>query len=45
MNCVITTSGYTEDEDFTSALAVYPELGDPPGPHVVLNDLLRLCGH
>ena len=45
MNCVITTSGYTEDEDFTGALAVYPELGDPPGPHVVLNDLLRLCGH
>mgnify|MGYP001548356609 CR=1 FL=1 len=44
MNCVITTSRYTEDEDFTGALAVYPQLGDPPDAHVTLNDFRRLCG-
>jgi HAD superfamily hydrolase (TIGR01509 family) len=43
MNCVITTSTYTADEDFTGALRVFPELGDPPGPRVTLSDLVRLC--
>jgi HAD superfamily hydrolase (TIGR01509 family) len=39
MKCVITQSAYTVDEDFSEAAAVYPELGDPPGDHVTLNDL------
>ncbi|HXK60412.1 MAG TPA: HAD family hydrolase [Acidobacteriota bacterium] len=41
MRCVITISGYTADEDFTEADAVFPELGDPPGPVVTLNDLIK----
>jgi beta-phosphoglucomutase-like phosphatase (HAD superfamily) len=41
LNCVITTSTYTEAEDFAEAVAVYPELGDPPAPHVTLSDLQR----
>jgi HAD superfamily hydrolase (TIGR01509 family) len=39
--CVITTSTYTTAEDFDQAVAVYPELGDPPVAHVTLNDLQR----
>ena len=39
LTCVITTSTYTEAEDFADAVAVYPELGDPPEPHVTLSDL------
>lgn len=39
MSCVVTQSTYTVDEDFTEAAAVYPELGDPPGRHVTLDDL------
>ena len=41
MRCVITQSAYTIEEDFSEAAAVYPELGDPPGPHVTLGDLRR----
>jgi HAD superfamily hydrolase (TIGR01509 family) len=37
--CVITTSTYTATEDFAQAIAVYPELGDPPVQHVTLSDL------
>ena len=40
--CAITTSTYTVSEDFGQAAAVYPELGDPPVPHVSLSDLRRL---
>ncbi len=39
MHSLITTNGYTEAEDFMGALAVVPELGDPPGEHVALEDL------
>ncbi len=39
MHCVVTQSAYTVEEDFSEAAAVYPELGDPPGKHVTLNDL------
>jgi len=39
MRCIITVSGYTADEDFTEADAVFPELGDPPGPFVTLRRL------
>ncbi len=42
MRCVITKSAYTEDEDFTEAAAVYPELGDPPASVVTLDDLRRV---
>jgi len=41
--CVVTTSGYTGEEDFGEADAVYPELGDPPGSCVTLDDLKALC--
>ena len=30
--CVVTTSSYTQDEDFTGAALVVTTLGDPPGP-------------
>ncbi len=42
MACVITQSAYTAAEDFSEAAAVYPELGDPPGPHVTLGELRQL---
>jgi HAD superfamily hydrolase (TIGR01509 family) len=41
LTCVITTSTYTVTEDFAHAVAVHPELGDPPAPHVTLSDLQR----
>lgn len=43
MTCVITQSAYTVDENFEEAADVYPELGDPPGSHVTLNDLCNAC--
>ena len=43
MPCLITTSAYTRDEDFTGAAKVVPELGDPPNPHVTLADLAALA--
>ena len=39
---LITTSTYTKDEDFTGALQVVPELGDPPNVRITLGDLERL---
>ncbi len=42
MYCIITTNGYTADEDFSEADAVYPELGDPPGCFVRLEDIQQL---
>ena len=36
MYCVVTTNGYTEDEDFSEADLVVPELGDPPDVKVDL---------
>ncbi len=43
MTCLVTTSAYTVHEDFSGAARVVPELGDPPGPHVSLNDLRALA--
>jgi HAD superfamily hydrolase (TIGR01509 family) len=40
--CLITTSTYTIDEDFTEADKVVSELGDPPGIQVTLADLAEL---
>lgn len=42
MRCLITTSAYTLDEDFTGAAKVVPELGDPPKVRVTLKDLQAL---
>ncbi len=44
MKCLVTTSAYTADEDFTGAARVVPELGDPPGAHLRLADLRALAG-
>lgn len=43
MCCVITTNGYTADEDFSEAEAVYAELGDAPNVRVTLEDLKRIA--
>jgi beta-phosphoglucomutase-like phosphatase (HAD superfamily) len=40
MHCVITTNGYTKDEDFTEADLVVTELGDPPNVQVTLETIL-----
>ena len=40
---LITTSAYTADEDFTGAIAIVPELGDPPNVRVTLADLAQLA--
>jgi HAD superfamily hydrolase (TIGR01509 family) len=42
MWCLVTKSCYTQDEDFSEADAVYPDLGDPPEPRVTVQDLNRL---
>lgn len=41
--CLITTSAYTTDEDFTGAAAVVPELGDAPNVRITLGDLAQLA--
>ena len=40
MYCVITTNGYTKDEDFTEADLIVSELGDPPNVQVTLETIL-----
>lgn len=42
MHCIITKSFYTGEEDFTEADLVTNELGEPPGPHVTVEQLKRL---
>ncbi len=42
MFCAVTTNAYTADECFAEADLVVRSLGDPPGPHVTLDDLRRL---
>ncbi|WP_126174046.1 HAD-IA family hydrolase [Altericroceibacterium xinjiangense] len=41
--CLITTSTYTKDEDFSEAAKVVPELGDEPNATVTLQDLEQLA--
>jgi HAD superfamily hydrolase (TIGR01509 family) len=41
--CLITTSTYTVDEDFTEADRVVPELGDEPHVNITLADLGELA--
>ncbi|MHC4679475.1 MAG: HAD-IA family hydrolase, partial [Planctomycetota bacterium] len=36
MYCIVTTNGYTKNEDFTEADLVVSELGDPPNVQVTL---------
>jgi HAD superfamily hydrolase (TIGR01509 family) len=40
--CLVTTNGYTQDEDFVEADLVVPELGDPPRVQVDLATILRI---
>jgi HAD superfamily hydrolase (TIGR01509 family) len=40
MRCVVTTNGYSENEDFTEADLVVSELGDPPNVQVTLETIL-----
>jgi len=40
MYCVITTNGYSKDEDFTEADIVVSELGDPPNVKLTLETIL-----
>ena len=48
MHCIVTTNGYTEDEDFREADLVVSELGDPPHVQVNLATIQRIleaaCG-
>ena len=39
MHCIITTNGYSKDEDFTGADLVVSELGDPPNVQVTLETI------
>jgi HAD superfamily hydrolase (TIGR01509 family) len=41
--CFITTSTYTVDEDFSEAIGIAPELGDPPNTTVSLEQLSSLA--
>jgi len=43
MRCLITTSTYTQDEDFNEAARVVPELGDPPKVLITLKDLKSIA--
>ena len=42
MKCIITTTPYTDDDDFTGADLVVPNLGDPPGDYIDLTRIRRL---
>ena len=43
MNCIVTTNGYTENENFPEASLVVPELGDPPNVNVTINTILNIA--
>jgi len=42
MYCVVTTNGYTENEDFPEADLVVSELGDPPNVNVTINTIFAI---
>ena len=42
MHCIVTTNGYTKDEDFTEADLVVSELGDPPNIQVTLEAIRNI---
>lgn len=41
--CLITTSTYTTNEDFSGAIRVVPELGDTPNVNVTIGELAKLA--
>ena len=41
-NCLITTNGYTADEDFTEADIIVYELGDEPDIQITIDDIISL---
>ena len=41
-NCLITTNGYTADEDFTEADIIVYELGDEPDIQITIDDIILL---
>ncbi len=43
MYCIITTNGYTAEDDFSEADAVFAELGDEPNVHVTLQYLKQIA--
>ena len=43
MNCVITISSYTGNEDFSEADAVFDELGDQPNVRVTIQNLRKIA--
>ncbi len=42
MKCFVTLSTYTVDEDFTGALKVVSDLGDPPNVNLTVEEMLQL---
>jgi HAD superfamily hydrolase (TIGR01509 family) len=42
MYCVVTTNGYTENEDFPNADLIVPELGDPPSVNVTIDTIFAI---
>lgn len=42
MRCIVTTNGYTQNEDFTQADLVVSELGDEPNVQVTLEEIRRI---
>ena len=43
IDCIVTTSAYTANEDFSGAGRVVRDLGEPPGDHVTIGDLKQIC--
>jgi HAD superfamily hydrolase (TIGR01509 family) len=42
MHCIVTTNGYSKDEDFTEADLVVSELGDEPNVQVTIDEIKRI---
>jgi len=43
MHCIVTTNGYTENEDFAGADLIIPELGDSPNVHVTIDTIINIA--
>ncbi|MBZ0254767.1 HAD-IA family hydrolase, partial [bacterium] len=42
MNCIVTKSCYTQNEDFSEADAVVSELGEAPNMNITIEDIKKL---
>jgi HAD superfamily hydrolase (TIGR01509 family) len=42
ISCIVTTNSYTQNEDFTGALKVVSEIGDPPNVQVDISTIQKL---